>query len=120
MPQPQRMSRARRDEHQGIRAELQADRFGHGLARAGWYGCHARQDGASRPGSGDEVLTGGEPPSLEPGEAYQRCLQELQLPHPDCPMAQVWAILALEETLRGVGAQVAEVAHRITLASRRR
>ena len=33
-------------------------------------------------------------------------------------MAQVWAILALDETLRGVGAQVAELARQITLASR--
>jgi len=35
-------------------------------------------------------------------------------------MAQVWAILALEETLRGVGAQVAELARQVTMASRRR
>jgi hypothetical protein len=28
-------------------------------------------------------LPGGEPPSLQPGEAYQRCLQALGPPHPD-------------------------------------
>jgi hypothetical protein len=64
-------------------------------------------------------LSGGEPPSLEPGEAYQRCLQALGPPHPDYEQALVYAVLSLDETLRGAVGELGGVAEQIRLASRR-
>jgi len=61
----------------------------------------------------------GEPLGLEPGAAYQMCLRQLQQPHPDWQAVQALATLSLEETLRGVGAQLADLSHQIMLASRR-
>jgi len=57
--------------------------------------------------------------ALDPGEAYQACVKELHQAHPDYERAQVYATLGLEETLREVAGQVAELARQITLASRR-
>ncbi len=57
--------------------------------------------------------------ALDPGEAYQACVKELHQAHPDYERAQVYATLSLEETLREMCAQVADLAKQITLASRR-
>ena len=65
-------------------------------------------------------LPGGEPPSLQPGEAYHRCLQALGPPHPDYEQALVYAVLSLDETLRGAVGELGGVAEQIRLASRRR
>ena len=62
-------------------------------------------------------LPGGEPPSLQPGEAYQRCLQALGPPHPDYERALVYAVLSLDETLRGAVAQLRSLDEQIRLAS---
>lgn len=51
-------------------------------------------------------------PDLEPGEAIRECVGELGKLHPDFERAQVYATLALRES-------VAEVATQIRLASRR-
>jgi hypothetical protein len=59
------------------------------------------------------------PQPLDHGEAYQRCMRELRKPYPDYTCAQLYATLSMEETLRDVVAQVAELARQITLASRR-
>jgi hypothetical protein len=56
------------------------------------------------------------PEETAPGASfYQQCAQELQRPHPDYVMVQALAARSLVETLYQVG----EVAHQITLASRR-
>jgi hypothetical protein len=65
-------------------------------------------------------LSGGEPPSLEPGEVHQRCLQALGPPHPDYEQALAYAVLSLDETLRGTVAELGGVAEQVRLASRRR
>jgi hypothetical protein len=65
-------------------------------------------------------LSGGEPPSLEPAEAYQRCLQALGPPHPDYEQALVYAVLSLDETLGSAVGELGAVAEQIRLASRRR
>ena len=49
---------------------------------------------------------------LEPGEAMQRCLQALDAIRPDFPAAQVYATLALRES-------VEKLVNEIRLASRR-
>ncbi len=46
-------------------------------------------------------------------------MRELHQAHPDYERAQVYATLNLEETLREISAQVAELAKQIVLASRR-
>lgn len=51
-------------------------------------------------------------PGLEPGEAYQCCLQALDPLRPDYGAAQVYATLALPES-------VEKLANEIRLASRR-
>jgi hypothetical protein len=51
-------------------------------------------------------------PDLEPGDAYQRCLRALDPLRPDYAAAQVYATLALRES-------VEKVADEIWLASRR-
>jgi hypothetical protein len=56
--------------------------------------------------------------ALAPGEAYQRCMQELGKPYPDHQRAQLYATLSVEETLREVVAQIGDVAEQIRLASR--
>jgi hypothetical protein len=65
-------------------------------------------------------LPGGEPLTLHPGEAHQRCLRALGPPHPDYEQALVYAVLSLDETLRGAVAEIGGVAEQIRLASRRR
>ena len=95
-------------------------RPGHWLA-----GSHAENaaDYAARGHVTGSPLTdrrGGEPPSLEPGEAYQRCLQALGPPHPDYEQALVYAVLSLDETLRSAVGELGAVAGQIRLASRRR
>jgi hypothetical protein len=60
------------------------------------------------------------PPGLDAGEAYQRCIQELAELNPDYQAAQLFATLSLEETVRGVAAQLAELTKALTAASRRR
>jgi len=65
-------------------------------------------------------LSGGEASSLQPGEAHQRCLQALGPPHPDYEQALVYAVLSLDETLRGAVAEFGGVAEQIRLAARRR
>jgi hypothetical protein len=57
---------------------------------------------------------------LAPGEAYQRCIQELDQPHPDYQAAQVFAMLSLEETMREVLAGIAHLTKSVVIASRRR
>lgn len=61
-----------------------------------------------------------EPQALDPGEAYQRCMRELARPCPDHQAAQLYAILSLEEALRDVAAQLAQLTKEVVLASRRR
>jgi hypothetical protein len=56
---------------------------------------------------------------LGPGEAYQRCMRELAKPYPDYGHARLYATLSMEQTLRDMVAQMAELARQITLASRR-
>ena len=51
-------------------------------------------------------------PRLEPDEAYQRCLQALDPLRPDYAAAQVYATLALQES-------VEKLTNEIRLASRR-
>jgi hypothetical protein len=51
-------------------------------------------------------------PGLEPDEAYQRCLHSLDPLRPDYGAAQVYATLALRES-------VEKLANEIRLASRR-
>ena len=46
-----------------------------------------------------------DPPALGTAEAYRQCVRELHRPHPDYQRAQVFATLALEETLREVAAE---------------
>ena len=65
-------------------------------------------------------LPGGDPLTLQPGEAHQRCLQALGPPHPDYEQALVYAVLSLDETLQGAVAKFGAVAEQIRLASRRR
>jgi hypothetical protein len=50
---------------------------------------------------------------------YQLCVQELQRPHPDYAKVQALPTVSLLETLQELACQVGEVAHQITLASRR-
>jgi hypothetical protein len=57
--------------------------------------------------------------ALGPGEAYQRCMQELGKPYPDHEPAQLYATLSVEETLRDVAGHLAELTKQIALASRR-
>ena len=56
--------------------------------------------------------------ALGPGEAYQWCMQELAKPYLDHERAQFYATLSMEETLRNVAAQLAELSKQIGLASR--
>lgn len=65
-------------------------------------------------------LPGGEPPSLQPGQAYQRCLRALGPPHPGYEQALVYAALSLDETLGGAVAELGALPGQIRLASRRR
>jgi hypothetical protein len=65
-------------------------------------------------------LPEGEPQAFDPGEAYQRCMRELGRPYPDHEAAQLYATLSLEETLRDVAAQLAQLTKEVVLASRRR
>ena len=57
---------------------------------------------------------------LETSEAYLRCIQALDPVRPDYEAAQVYAVLALEDSLRQVVAQFAELGGQINGASRRR
>lgn len=57
--------------------------------------------------------------TLGPGEAYQRCMQELGKPYPDHERPHLYATLSVEETLRDVVAQLVELTKQIGLASRR-
>ena len=59
------------------------------------------------------------PQPLDPGEVYQRCMRELGKPYPDYVCAQLYPTLSVEQTLRDVAAQLAGLAHQITLASGR-
>jgi hypothetical protein len=52
--------------------------------------------------------------------AHQRCPQALGPPHPDYEQALVYAVLSLDDTLRGSAGELAGVAEQIRLASRRR
>jgi hypothetical protein len=61
-----------------------------------------------------------EPLALDPGEAYQRCMRELGKPYPDHAAAQLYAVLSLEDTLRELVAQVAQLTKEVVTASRRR
>lgn len=63
------------------------------------------------------LLRGGESLSLEPGEAYQRCVQALGPPHPEYEQALVCAVLSLDETLRSAVGELGGVAGQIRLAS---
>jgi len=56
---------------------------------------------------------------LEPGEAYKRCVQALDPVRPDYEAARVYAILTLEESVREVVTQLAELGGQIDRASRR-
>ena len=57
---------------------------------------------------------------LAPDEAYQRCKHELERPHPDYEAAQVFATLSLEEAVRDMSAQLAQVARQLVVSSRHR
>ncbi len=57
---------------------------------------------------------------LDHGEAYRRCMQELLKPDPDYQAAQLYATLSLEETVREVATQLAELTKALVAASRRR
>ena len=46
---------------------------------------------------------------LGPGEAHQRCLDELNRPYPDYQAAQLYATLSLQEAVRDVAKQLAEL-----------
>jgi hypothetical protein len=67
-------------------------------------------------------LSDGQPQAaaLDPGEAYQRCLHELGQPHPDYQAAQLYATLSLEEALRDMTAQLAQMTKTLISGSRRR
>ena len=54
-------------------------------------------------------LPDNEPQALKPGEAYQRCNHELSRPYPNHEAARLYATLSLEETLRDVVAQLAQL-----------
>jgi hypothetical protein len=58
--------------------------------------------------------------ALDHGEAYRRCIQELLEPEPDYQAAQLYATLSLEETVRDVATQLAELTKALVAASRRR
>ena len=49
---------------------------------------------------------------MQPGEAYQRCPQALGPPHPDYEQALVYAVLSLDESLRGAVAEQIRLAFR--------
>jgi hypothetical protein len=53
------------------------------------------------------------PPGLMRGEAYDKCLEELQPPHPDYAAAQVYALLSLDETLRRIARQLEGLAEQV-------
>ena len=65
-------------------------------------------------------LSGHEPGSLEPGEAYKRCLQALDPVRPNHEAAHVYAILVLEESVREVVTQLSDLGRQIDRASRHR
>jgi hypothetical protein len=53
------------------------------------------------------------------GDAYQKCMQELEKPHPDFAKVQALATLSLVAALREVAGQIAELGHQIDLAAGR-
>ena len=57
---------------------------------------------------------------LSPGEPYQRCIHELGQPHPDYQAAQLYATLSLEEALRDMIDQLAQVTRELSVVARRR
>lgn len=58
--------------------------------------------------------------ALEPGEAHQRCLRELQQAEPNYQAAQIYAALSLEETVRNLTTAIDHLNRSVTVASRRR
>lgn len=60
-----------------------------------------------------------EPRGLVDGEALVRCLAALDAPRPNYDQAQVYAILAVEQTLRRVALQLDELGGQLTRGLRR-
>jgi len=58
--------------------------------------------------------------ALDRGEAYQRCTHELGRPHPDYQAGQLYATLSMEEALRDMTEQLAQMTKVLVSGSRRR
>jgi hypothetical protein len=56
---------------------------------------------------------------LDPGEPYQRCMHELRQQHPDYQAAQLYATLSVEEALRALISQLADMTKQLVVASKR-
>jgi hypothetical protein len=64
-------------------------------------------------------LPDSQPNTLSHSESYERCLEELRRPQPDYQRAQLCATLSLEEAIRDLAVQLAQLSTTLHVALKR-